>query len=914
MNRLIIHTIHNYQFVISLILINIFATISINAQKTIAEGFYDEAFSSSFTLPIGIRFDSKGNSFVWEKSGKLYLLNSSEKEKNLILDISEEVGSWGDHGFTGFALDPNFSINGYIYAAYTVDRYYLLNYDKPDYDKDSTILFNATIGRVSRFTLDISANPYQLVEQSKKILLGETIKDGFPILADFHGVGSLAFGSDGSLFVGCGDGGLDNEPNVTYHVNQAIADGIIDSSMLIGSYRAQSLRSLNGKMLRIDKETGEGIPSNPYYDFSNPKSSASRIWALGLRNPYKFQRIPNTGSHKLEDGDPGIIVFGDVGSSYWEEFNFISSPGQNFGWPIYEGNDQVWPYGWYEIENILAPNPLSDCQRQNFIFQDLITQDNQDRKYIFLNPCSNDSIEIPVEINTYVQTRPFLYYNNITWNQPTRTFIPGYNQNGHASQISIDSSNYNIGKIFEGYSALPGSWYEAGLFPTKYNHSLLVCDFSGWIKALNFDDDMKLIGVQDIRTDIQGIVDLTYNPIDNCIYYINILYGEVRKICFGGNPPPVAIASADTLYGGNELLVNFDASASYDPNQLPIYYSWDFGDGEKSEKVKPTHRYKVNGNNAKKFIAKLIVTDSLGIHSADSLNISLNNSPPNVKIASPIDGSKYATNGYNRIDLEAIVNDAEEENNLLRYEWQIHLHHNQHFHSEEPVFTQKFSSIIDPVGCSDRDIFWYRISLKVDDSFGLSNRDEVTIYPNCESHGEIAWKRFETLKSGIIVNWENINIDKLEGFTVQKINESGTISDIGTVAATTNSNYHFLDENPIIGVNRYRIKIFIDQKTYFYSSENKIMFPISSPLQLFPNPVFSQELNIKLDQPLEEDINIEVFNLQGIKVYENLVQNTEWETYKGAIHFENLIPGLYIVVVKNGGRVWYNKIEILKSN
>ena len=385
----------------------------LKSQVVIAEGFYDQIVSENYTLPVGITFDNNGVAFVWEKSGRVYTLDPSTSQKLMILDISEEVSSWGDHGLTGLALDPDFIENGKLYLAYTVDRHHLFNFGTQHYDKDSTVIKNATIGRVTRYTMNLSTFPYTAQLETRKVLIGTDTRDGFPILADFHGIGSLSFGNDGSLLVSCGDGGLDSEPGTKYHTDQALEDGIIDSTMLLGSYRSQTIHSMNGKIIRIDAETGSGLPRNPYYNETEPRSPASRTWALGLRNPYKFIHIPETGSHNVSLGDPGVFVIGDVGSSYWEEFNVLKEKATNFGWPLFEGSESVWPYGFYEIENPFAPNPLaeeSECERTHFIFQELVAQDNLTRTHTFYNPCSIDEELIPDDILTYIHTRPVLYY------------------------------------------------------------------------------------------------------------------------------------------------------------------------------------------------------------------------------------------------------------------------------------------------------------------------------------------------------------------------------------------------------------------------------------------------------------------------------------------------------------------------
>ncbi|GLR19400.1 hypothetical protein GCM10007940_40160 [Portibacter lacus] len=875
-------------------------------QNTIAEGFYDEQVSVGFINPVGIEFDEDGIGYLWEKVGKVYAINDGN-EKSVILDISEEVGSWGDHGLTGFGLDPSFKENGYIYLAYTVDPYYLYNYGTAEYNPDSTILKNATIGRVSRFTLDLSNYPYQVISNSKKILVGKDKTDGFPILADFHGIGSLTFGNDGSLFVGCGDSGLDNEPGVTYHTEQAIRKGIIDSTMLIGSYRAQSLHSLNGKLIRVDKYTGDGLSSNPFYNAENPRSPQSRIWALGLRNPFNFVHIPGTGGHNQDLGVPGVLLVGDVGSSFWEEFNLIDEKGLNLGWPVYEGHHNSWPYGFYKTQNPHAPNlsfEEGNCERPFYMFEELIKQENALDQYEFKNPCV-DSLSIPLEIPTFANHRPIMYYNNISWNQPLRTFIPGFDETGKAIEIAVDSTG--ISPAIEGYSAIPGDWYDEGNFPDSLNHSLIASDFSGWIKFIKLDQEYSLEKIIDLRSDVKGIVNVTLNKNDGCIYYVNIATGELHRICYGGNPPPVAIAKADTIYGNGELTVQFSAAESYDPNQLPIKVHWDFNDGSESSLLEPTHTYTSSSDRPLKYIALLTVTDSLGASSTDSIAISLNNSPPEVKIVSPGHNTKYAVNGYNRLDLKAMVNDLEEENIDLNYTWQIHLHHNLHYHSEEPVNLHQYSSTIEPVGCGELDKFWYRITLNVKDQYGLEGHDEVIIEPNCSEYVDVNWRRFYSNGNDIYLNWVLKQPEQISKIIVQKINNAGQISDIGSTVNST-----FTDLSPLIGENRYRLKMYTGEHSYFYSIENTIDFPLNKPLNIFPNPNPESIFNLILDQHLDEEVDVSVFSMDGVKIFNKKITELQNRNLEMELNLLDIPAGTYFLFLQNGDRLIQEKIQILR--
>jgi hypothetical protein len=89
--------------------------------------------------------------------------------------------------------------------------------------------------------------------------------------------------------------------------------------------RAQNPDSLVGKILRIHPITGEGYPTNPFYD-GNPNSNRSKVYAVGLRNPFRFALHPGNGQ----------LYVGDVGNFDWEEIN-VGGAGANFGWPCLEG-------------------------------------------------------------------------------------------------------------------------------------------------------------------------------------------------------------------------------------------------------------------------------------------------------------------------------------------------------------------------------------------------------------------------------------------------------------------------------------------------------------------------------------------------------------------------------------------------
>ena len=196
------------------------------------------------------------------------------------LDISDRITYSGEQGLLGLAFDPNYKTNGFFYV------YYI--------NKSGST-------QVSRFKANPDY-PNKASAGSEKFIL--SISQPFTN----HKGGCIKFGSDGYLYIGTGDGGSGGDPN----------------------NNAQNPQSLLGKMLRIDVHHGNpyAIPAdNPFVDSSNYKKE---IWALGLRNPWRWSF----------DAQNGYMIIADVGQDNWEEVNYQqgTNGGKNYGWRCYEGN------------------------------------------------------------------------------------------------------------------------------------------------------------------------------------------------------------------------------------------------------------------------------------------------------------------------------------------------------------------------------------------------------------------------------------------------------------------------------------------------------------------------------------------------------------------------------------------------
>ena len=679
--------------------------------------------------------------YIWERAGRVWIVENGVRLSPPLIDISEEVGGWRDFGLLAFAFHPNFRQNGYIYLGYTVDHHHLTKFGTTNYQSSSNEYFMATIHRVTRYTARVSDDFRSVDPASRKILVGENITNGFPSLYQSHGIGSLVFGTDGTLLVSCGDGASYSSTDIgsaaeTYFA-QALAEGIIRTNENVGAFRAQMVTSLSGKIIRIDPETGDGIPSNPFFDPLQPRSTRSRIWCLGLRNPYRMTLRPGTGSHQREDANPGVLYIGDVGLQTFEDLNVATGPGQNFGWPVYEGLEALASYRNSNVGNQEAPNPLfgtGGCTQRNFYFRNLIVQDSLNPQS-WPNPCDAGQ-QVPTNILRYVHRRPAIDWQHV--NGPARTGT--YAANGTATVANIGAAGSPVsGPQFGGTSSIGGTWHRGNDFPAPYRNTYFNGDYEGqWIRSFVFDTNNKPVSAQPFLTNGGGIVCIATHPVDGGLYYVTWTNGIKRiRYASGSNQPPNAIATADKLYGASPLTVQFDGSASTDPEAFPLRYDWVFGDGSMiSTQASPSHVFSAPAGVPTSYSVVLTVTDSSNATAQATLLISVNNTPPSVTITSPTNGMLYPLTNETIYTLSAVVSDAEHGPNQLAYEWQTILHHNNHVHAD-PIDTNRITTtVISPIGC-DGASYFYSIVLKVTDSAGLATTKEVRLYPDCGAPSSI---------------------------------------------------------------------------------------------------------------------------------------------------------------------------------
>ncbi len=714
----------------------VFALSCFKGYSQYPEGFQIEVVVDNVEYPAGLTHSDLGVSYAWDLQGIIWPIIDGVRAENPLLDIHDEVGFWNDHGLLSVEIDPDFEQNGYIYLLYCVDRHHLLHYGTPDYDPEVNEYEAATIGRITRYQVNLD-DLTSLVDGSRTILIGEGAEDGLPIATTSHGVGQIIFGSDKTLIFTMGDSnpphsiynGEGDPPSDTGYEQQALDEGILKAHENVGAFRSQLLNSYCGKILRIDKNTGQGVSSNPFFDPDRPDEPISKVWSLGLRNPFRLTLTPNTGSTDPEDGMPGEFILGDVGDWSWEEVNRVNTSGQNFGWPIYQG-----PSAYYRFVNIFAKDitrPIQDdCSQEYYFFHDVIVDPRPDHNEIWEHPCGG--FISPEDEILFVHELPVLSYRNWIDAPPELTAISGFDENGNVNYTSITELGIDGALDFAGSASVGGVFYRGGAFPAEYYNAYFHADFDQWLKVFHFDEFGNISKMEHWDDDIGNIVHISYNPNDESVYVATIFPGEIKRISFEGNLRPIASFSPDTTFGNGAINVEFDASDTYDPEGTDLTYEWSFGDDSDGSGVNVSHLFEPDGLGPQSFEVTLTVTDQEGKSNQARGIVSLNNTPPEATITGFQDGDLYSIYSSSTFNLDADIADAESANSELDIRWRVFLHHNTHFHLEATHETESATATIEPLGCGI-ETYWYRVELTVTDPHGLQVITESEIFPDCDS-------------------------------------------------------------------------------------------------------------------------------------------------------------------------------------
>ncbi len=271
-----------------------------------------QVVATGFSQPVAFVVDPVDPStfYVVEQRGTIRTVRNGTVSSTLFLDIRSQISSGGERGLLGLAFAPDAATSRRFYVTLTNPAGHFVV---------------ARFTRTSQGAVDLNSR-FDLVWPDGRAFVEHPFSN--------HNGGHLAFGPDGYLYIGMGDGGSGGDP----------------------MNFAQNPNSLLGKMLRIDVNVpdsharGYRVPEdNPFVD-RQPITALTEIWAFGLRNPWRYNFDDWTR------GGTGALVIADVGQTAREEVNWepAGQGGRNYGWRLREGR------GAYDARTAAAYQPLTE--------------------------------------------------------------------------------------------------------------------------------------------------------------------------------------------------------------------------------------------------------------------------------------------------------------------------------------------------------------------------------------------------------------------------------------------------------------------------------------------------------------------------------------------------------------------------
>jgi len=655
------------------------------AQPVLPGNFQESVVLQGLDQPTVVKFSPDGRIFVAEKSGIIKVYDDlADPAPKTFADLRTQVHNFWDRGLLGLALHPDFPTTPYVYVLYTLDKY-------PG-AADSTIPRWGTAGATS----DGCPSPPGATSSgcpvtgrlSRLRAEGNVSGPEQPLVTDWcqqfpsHSIGALTFGPEGALYVSGGDG---------------------------ASFNTTDYGQLGG--------TG-GVPVNPCGDpptspGTKPKAATAEGGALRSQSPRRVSPQPVTLNGAVlrldpETGEalPDNPLFGSadanarriVAHGFRNPFRIAVRPGTNEVWV----GDVGWN-DWEEIDRI--PNPLASPP--NFGWPCYEGSGHQ---------AGYDGLNIGLCESLYAEgtsAAPYFTYNHAD-DVVTGDVCPP-NPSGQVS------------------SAIAGlAFYAGGNYPAEYWGALFFADYNRdciWAMLPGSDG----VPVASARRQFVGRaanpVHLEVGPGGD-LFYVDYDGGTIRRIrYFGQNQPPSAIVTAVPTNGPAPLTVQFDGSASSDPDPGDrLRFAWDLdGDGQFDDATdpRPTWTYTSPGNYA----VRLRVTDLQGASSTAGLTISADNTPPTATISAPRSNVTWKVG-----DVIAFAGSATDDQQgalpASALTWTLVMHHCPNFDCHQHVIQSWTGVAAGSLTAPDHEYpSWLELQLVARDAGGLTGTASVTLQP-----------------------------------------------------------------------------------------------------------------------------------------------------------------------------------------
>jgi glucose/arabinose dehydrogenase len=671
------------------------------AEPALPTGFQDELVFGNLEQPTNFRFAADGSVFVAEKPGKIMVYDSlSDPTPEVFADLRTDVYDNGDRGLLGIALDPKFTEGRpYVYALYTYDHILGDASAPPKWGTANTTgdpcpELNGgdaclVSGRLVRLTAEGNHAKPSSAAPEQKVLI-----EGWCQQFSSHSIGDLHFGPEGALYVSGGDGASFSNadygqfgtttPNPCGDPPGGKGVALTPPTAEGGALRSQNMTLLNGKILRVDPDTGEGLITNPMG--TSLDQNSRRIVAAGFRNPFRFTFDPRTDD----------LYAGNVGSSEIEEVDRFETPPAsvyNSGWPCYEGIERQFQY-----------------------------------RELGLNVCKALYADEPDSTSL-----PFFNYSH------GQSVVPedecGFEYGSAIGGVSF----YEAGSGAD----FPAKYDGAFFFADAVRGCVWVMypGADGQPDPTTTERFMR-------DSHVYPAVYLEQGPDGDLYYASllgdeNGAPGAIHRITY--NPgAPTAQLTATPPYGVNlPLNVQFDAAGSSDPDGESLQYDWDMdGDGVfELEDAGPTQSKSFTKAEQDKLkseekslnpVVAVRVTDGEGLSSVAKVTVYPGDSPPQVQITKPLPSFEWTVGEELKLDGTAKTADGAEVVTPLPYYWTTKLAHcptGPTTCHEHPL--QTFAGIRRPEFIAPEHDYpsYIKIDLRVADERGLVGEATMNLYP-----------------------------------------------------------------------------------------------------------------------------------------------------------------------------------------
>lgn len=653
---------------------------------TVWSNFERIPLDQNTSAPFAIDVADDGRVFYTELvRGQVRMYDPTSQEVTTVLTLP--VYSGGEDGLLGIALDNDFVTNGHLYLYRSAAS--------PD-DTDPANF----ISTVSRFTMENgtidAATEKVIIEIPARRLPDEPGHTG----------GGLDIDPDGNLFIGVGD-------DVNPHSEPS--GGYAPLSERPGTFHdaretSANTNDLRGKILRITPKADPGapgagssytIPTGNLFDEAEDADDKTlpEIYAMGFRNPFRFSVDPETGWLSMADYSPdnGTDAPATRGPAGIAEWNLIKTAG-NYGWPLCMGDNEPFRDVDYRT-NPVTVGEFFDCD----------------------NPI-NDSIR-----NTGLTELPPARAADM-WYGYQRSSVPDVINKG-GGLAPMGGPVYRYDADLESDTKFPASYDGKPFFYEWARNKMYSIQLKDPAAGTEGDEVEK---VNPFLPNIPFLapIDSKFGP-DGSMYVLdwgggfgrdNPNSGLYRIDYISGSRSPVARIKFDQDSGPAPLTVQFDGSASSDPEEEELTYAWDFdGDGT-TDATTPTASHTFTTAGA--YNPRLTVVDPAGKDGTTTVPITVGNTRPKVKFNLPPNGSFFDFGDEISWDVE--VSDPEDTAiDDSKIEVQPALGHDEHAHPLVAQYGPTGSTVTSIGGHAPDENIFYAIDARYTDTGGADGENPL---------------------------------------------------------------------------------------------------------------------------------------------------------------------------------------------